>query len=244
MKQPAKYALALLVSMSALLSPPDVQADNDLFLTIDGIKGVSTAEDHKDAIALTSFAWSLSVTGGSGTGSGGSTAKASFSDLIWTQEVDRAVPTLMQAAAAQKHFTKATLDLVRPGGDRPFTYLTMTFEDVLITGLSLSGDRQSTGVEASLSYGKLEMKVNVMNDKGQVEDYIGSWSLNDGKLAFAGSDVVYLQMANLNEPLDADQLPAIPEPRTWALLLAGLALTGGAAYRRLAQPRAARRDAD
>lgn len=231
MKNPVKQLIALAFCLSALLVPPAARAANDLFLTIDGIKGDSVAEGHEDAIVLESFLWSLSVTGQSSGGSGGATGKATFSDLVWTQAVDRAVPTLMQSAASQKHYPKATLDLVRTG-DQPFTYLTMTFDDVLITGLSLSGDQTSTQVKASLSYTGLQMKVNVMDDKGGVKDYTGEWSLVEGKIAFAGSDVVFLQMANLNQPLDADQLPAVPEPHTWALLLTGLALCGAAARRR------------
>jgi type VI protein secretion system component Hcp len=225
------FTLALCSTLLAM--PLAAQAANDMFLRIEGIPGSSTSDKYKDAIELDSFSWGLTVTPASG-GMRDPMPVVSFEDLVWTQPIDKAVPMLMEKAGTGAEIGKATLDLVRPGLDKPYAYLSMVFEDILLTGVSISNSSgEAAEVEASFAYKALTMTVRVQDKNGTLTDHVGKWKMDArGSAAFTGSSVVFLQMANLEQPVDPDLVPSIPEPQSYALLLAGLGLVGWAARRR------------
>ena len=106
---------------------------NALFVKIDDVKGESQDSRHKDEIEAQAFTWggitaTATTTGG---GSGAGKAHACPANVLKLR-TDRSSPVILQAAASGKHFKEATITAVR-GGDRPFTFATYTFSDVIIT---------------------------------------------------------------------------------------------------------------
>jgi type VI secretion system secreted protein Hcp len=104
-----------------------------VFLTLDGIEGESRDAHHPHAIDVT--AWSLGVTNnssGHGGGSGGGAGRATFTDLAVTKVFDKATPALMLAVATGRHLRSGRLT-VTSGGPRPFEYLVVDLDDVLVT---------------------------------------------------------------------------------------------------------------
>ena len=229
-----KKLSALLVCVS-LSTPLAANAATDYFLKIDGVKGGSVDIGHKDAIDVLSFNWGLSAPVSTGGGAGTSGAKPTFSDFHWTQTVDSAVPTLFVDAAKGKVHPTATFDLVK-AGENPFTYLTMTFSDVILTSLNLSGSSGGDPlVSASFDYSKLKMEVITQNASGSKgTTYTGTWDLKavDSAAFFTGSPVVFLQLADMGAPVSEAAAAAVPEPQTYGLMLSGMGLVGWMARRK------------
>jgi type VI secretion system secreted protein Hcp len=111
---------------------------SDYLLEIDGIKGESKDKFHPGAIEVSSFSWGVSNAGSGGSGGGGGAGKASFQDLHFTTKVHKASPLLMLRCAAGKHIPSAILTC-RKAGDKPFEYLKIKLEDVLISSYQTGG---------------------------------------------------------------------------------------------------------
>lgn len=210
--------------------PTQASAATD-FLTFKNISGSSTDAAHKGAIDINTFNWGLSVAGGGGAGGAG---KPVFSDFSWTQwGYDISFPTLFVNTAQGKHIPTAVVDLVKPGqGKQSFSYLTMTFSDVVLTSLYIAGNSGNVPiVSGSFAYSKVALTVTPELGNGLAGKPItGEWDLdkNEGSL-FDGSPLLLMQIANMSAPVQA---LAVPEAETYAMMLAGLALIGWRASRR------------
>ena len=149
--------------------------------------------------------------------------------------MDSSLPTLMLDTAKGKHLATATLDLVKTG-EPPFTYLSMTFSDVIMTSLGLSGSSgESPLVSASFAYSRVKMDVTTQAaDGGTGTTYTGTWDLKAaaGDAAFSGSPVVFLQLADLGAPVSDALAASVPEPQSYGLMLSGFGLVGWMARRR------------
>jgi type VI secretion system secreted protein Hcp len=118
---------------------------SDYLLEIDGIKGESQDDKHKDTIEISSFSWGASNTGASSSGSGGGAGKVSFQDISFTTSVNKSSPLLMLACASGQHIKKAVLYVRKQGGDQ-MEFYTITLEDVVVTSYKSGGhvDQSST----------------------------------------------------------------------------------------------------
>src|SRR4051794_24162994 len=110
----------------------------DIFAKIGDIKGESLDDKHKDQIEVLSYSWGVSNSGSMASGSGGGEGKASFHDLTFVHNVDKASPVLMQACATGVHLKEATITH-RKSGKGQQEYLIVKMNDVIITGVSHGG---------------------------------------------------------------------------------------------------------
>jgi type VI secretion system secreted protein Hcp len=136
MKKTMLAALTAVLACAAPLAP----AASDYLLELDGIKGESGDDIHKDAIQIESFSWGASNPTASA-GSGGGAGKVQFQDLHFTTKVSKASPQLLLACAAGRPIPQATL-LVRKSGDTQ-VYLRYKLENVIISSYSVSGNSAS-----------------------------------------------------------------------------------------------------
>jgi type VI secretion system secreted protein Hcp len=139
--------------------PPPAQA-SDYLLEIDGIKGESSDQKHKDTIELQSFSWGVSQTTTHSSGGGGGAGKATFQDLHFTSKVSKASPLLFKRAATGEHIKKATLFVRKAGsGGGQGDYMTITLEDVLVSSYETKPSKGSDAVptdRVSLNFSKIE----------------------------------------------------------------------------------------
>jgi type VI secretion system secreted protein Hcp len=131
------------------------------YLKIDGIIGASTASKHKDEIEVLSFSWGIknsTISGGGGGGSG----KAEVSDFSFTKEVAKDSPELFVSVCTGEHHKNAVLTVegistAAKGGSQSF--YKVTFEDVLISGVSLAGQDNALPMEQiSLNFAKVRLE--------------------------------------------------------------------------------------
>jgi type VI secretion system secreted protein Hcp len=153
---------------------------SDMFLMLDGIKGESADDKHKEEIDIESFSWSLSQTGSGARGSGSGTGKVDMADISINKHVDKSSPTLMLACANGKHIAKGKLT-VRKAGENPLEYLTIDLESILISNYHLTGtDGAGVPTEAiSLNFVKVKTEYWTQSDKGaKGENANFSWDVS------------------------------------------------------------------
>jgi len=193
--------LGFLASFFLLLAAAPATAAVDLFLQIDGIDGESKAKGHEKWIELQSFSWGVSNSGSIVLGGGAGGGKASFQDFHFTKDVDASSPQLFQHVANGKHIADAVLEVVR-AGPLAETFLKYTLTDVIVTSFSQSGNGDDLPVDSfSFAYRKLQEDYRMFDRAGKPGPWItASWDLSQGQGP-----------------------PPVPEPATWAMLVAGLA---------------------
>jgi type VI secretion system secreted protein Hcp len=142
-------------------------AQEDYFLKIDGIKGESQDDKHKDEIHVSSFSFGVtnSGTGGSNLGSGG--GRSNVQDMHFTKVVDAASPNLFFGCATGKHYPNAQVT-VRRAGEKPQEYLIYKMTEVYISSISTSG-HEGGGIaqeSVSLNFSKVELQYTPQNADG------------------------------------------------------------------------------
>jgi type VI secretion system secreted protein Hcp len=235
--KPVTKALLVLSTLSGLLVAAPAQAAIDMFIKINGINGASVDSLYggpNKASDLLAFSWGVSNSGGS---------SPSFNDFSWTQYLDSATPAMFIGVAGGKHFDTATFT-ARTAGATPQVFLTMKFDDVVLTSLSMAGsggeDRLTTN-QSLRPMSKITMTYTAPAVKGAPSKSITAvWDLKNGVVnGFSGNpEALFGLFLAGPQSLDVSGLPfvinqPVPEPQTW--LMFGLGLAGLAGWRRRRQ---------
>ncbi len=141
----------------------------DIFAKIGDIKGESLDDKHKDEIEVLSISWGVSNSGSMASGSGGGEGKASFQDLSFTHNVDKASPVLMQACATGTHMKDATITH-RKAGKGQHEYLVVKMNDVIITGVTHGGSGSGDLSEnVSIAFAKVNVEYKPQKADGSLD---------------------------------------------------------------------------
>ena len=164
-----RILLPLLVTGCCWLTPL-AQAASDYLLEIDGIKGESSDDVHKDSIEISSFSWGVSNAGAL-SGGGGSAGKVSLSDLSLMMHVNKASMQLMLSCANGQHIKSAKLFVRKAGADgKPTDYLVIEFKEVFVTSYSQSGPGGGATGGASRPVDKLVLSSNSVSVSYTADD--------------------------------------------------------------------------
>jgi type VI secretion system secreted protein Hcp len=106
----------------------------DMFLKLDGIKGESQDNKHKDEIDVLSWSWGGVQSAINRSGGGGGSGKVNFNDLQITKYVDASSPLLIGAMAKGDHIKEALLTIRKAGGDQQ-EYIKMTMKQCLVSSI-------------------------------------------------------------------------------------------------------------
>lgn len=125
------------------------------FLKLDGVKGESTDKTHKDDIAISSFSIGASAARSSGGGAGA--GKATFSSFTITKTIDKSSPSLFQAAATGKHFSKATVFFAKAKRGKVADYLEYKMSNVFVSSIQDGSSSNGKPTEqVSFNFAKIE----------------------------------------------------------------------------------------
>jgi type VI secretion system secreted protein Hcp len=156
----------------------------DFLLMIDGIKGESQQDKHKDEIEIESFSWGATQQGAHGGGGGGGAGKVSFQDLHFTSRVGKHSPLLVKACATGQHIKKAVLTVRKSGGDQQ-EYYKVTLEDLLVSSYQSGGSEGSNALpvdQFALNFAKIEFAYSPQKPDGKLDaPVIAKYALKESK---------------------------------------------------------------
>lgn len=159
-------------------------AATDFFMKIDGIKGESTDDKHKDEIDVLSWSFGVSQTGTAAHGGGMGGGKATFQDVHFTMKASKASPELLLACASGKHLKDAILTARKAGGDQQ-EYFKVTFEDVIVSSYQAGGSGGSDIVptdQVSINFSKMKMEYKPQKKDGTLDSAVTTgWDLKANK---------------------------------------------------------------
>lgn len=128
----------------------------DYLLEIDGIKGESRIQKHKNEIDVLSWSWGANNAGSYAQGGAGA-GKVSVQDFHFRHRIDKSSPQLMLSCATGKHIPKAVLHVRKSGNGGSVDYIKITMSDVLVSSFSHGGSGEPLPTEQiSLNYSKIE----------------------------------------------------------------------------------------
>lgn len=159
----------------------------DVYLQIDGIKGESQDDKHRDWIECASVNWGLSQprSATASTGGGHTAERAELQDVTFSKVADLASPILMQHCAMGKTIPKAKFEFMRADGmGMPIKYFEIELENVLVGAVN-------PGIEAgaileervSLKFSKVKWKYTQQKVAGGAGGTtVGGWDLAANKV--------------------------------------------------------------
>jgi type VI secretion system secreted protein Hcp len=149
----------------------------DYFLKVDGIKGESKADKHKDEIDIGSFSWGASQSGTFAVGGGGGAGKVAMQDFHFTMGVNKASPALFLACAQGDHIKNATL-VCRKAGKEQQEFMKVTMSDVLVSSFQTGGHGGGDVVpqdQISLNFAKIEVEYKEQDASGKLTGSVKKW---------------------------------------------------------------------
>lgn len=160
----------------------------DVYLQIDGIKGESQDDKHKDWIECASVNWGLiqprSAT--ASTGGGHTAERVELEEVTFSKMADLSSPILMQTCAMGKTIPKAKFEFMRADGNGlPIKYFEIDLENVLIGAISPGVEAGSILAEhVSLKFSKVKWRYTQQKiGGGGGGSTVGGWDLAANKVA-------------------------------------------------------------
>ena len=160
-----------------------MSSKQDIYIKLDGIDGESQDSKHKGWIDVLNFSYGVSQSSSSFTGGGSGVGKANFDTLSFSHYVDKSSPNLFMYCAGGNHIPKVELSCCKVG-DGSQEYMKVTMNDVIVTGVSLSGGNAETQVteSISLSYAKIKTEVKEQKADGSMGAAVtGTWNVKENK---------------------------------------------------------------
>jgi type VI secretion system secreted protein Hcp len=152
----------------------------DAYLQIEGIKGESTDDKHRDWIEVSHVAWSVHQPRAEtvSTAGGMTNGRAELSNLSYKKLADLSSPILQQHCAMGKTIPKAVFEFMRADGDgKPVNYYRVVLENVMISGVNpTSGDGGIITEHVFLAYSKMKWEYTKQSVRGGTEGKTaGGW---------------------------------------------------------------------
>jgi type VI secretion system secreted protein Hcp len=159
----------------------------DAYLQIDGIKGESTDERHRDWVEVSNVIYavnqpraeSLSTAGGHTSG------RAELYPLTFKKLADIASPVLLQTCATGKTIAKAVFEFMRADGEgKPIPYFKIELENLMVASVTPDSGEGGIIVErVQLAYAKIKWTYTRQSIRGGTQgNSSGGWDCNLNKI--------------------------------------------------------------
>jgi len=156
----------------------------DYFLKIEGVKGESTDDKHKDEIELESWSFGGTNAGAFSSGGGGGTGKVALQDFNFVKKTDKSSPNLFKACCTGEHLKSATL-VCRKAGKEQQEFLTIVITSAIVSSFQTGGSAGSDIIpmdQVSLNYAKIEYKYKEQKADGSLGgEIVGGWDVTTNK---------------------------------------------------------------
>lgn len=179
----ADLGFGSMVSPSLSVETAPVASLQAMYIKFDGIDGESFDADHKDQIDVLSYSYAVTQSTSSAAGGGSGVGRANFGNFLFTHYVDKASPNLMMYCADGKVIPTVVFSATKAGGGQK-EYLTITFTNVLVTGVNDIGATNSPRSleQVSFSYTKIKMEVKKQNEDGSLGAAVtGQYDVKENK---------------------------------------------------------------
>jgi type VI secretion system secreted protein Hcp len=160
----------------------------DVYLQLEGIKGESMDDKHKDWIECSEMHWAINQPrSATASTAGGHTAeRAELKEVTFEKTADLSSPILMQTCAMGRTIPKAKIEFLRADGQgERVKYFEIELENVLIGGISPTIHAGSILSEyVSLKYSKIKWKYTKQRIGGGAGgSTVGGWDLATNRVA-------------------------------------------------------------
>lgn len=140
----------------------------DCHIKIDGIKGESQHDKHKDEIDVLAWTWHANNPTTILTGGGGGGGKAMPGELVFAHYYDSASPLLAQKCLNGSHLDTVKVSARKSGGEQQ-EFLTITMKQVLISNVQQSANTGGDITEhVSLAYADIEFEYKAQGKDGSL----------------------------------------------------------------------------
>lgn len=156
-------------------------AQSDYYLKIEGVDGEAVSKGHEKEMQLMSWSFGASNPSSMKPGSGMGAGKVSMQDFHFTKMIDKASPILFMKLATGEHLKKATVTVAKPSSDgKSLTFMTYTFEDVLVTSWQNSADPLIE--EVSFTFQKIMVEYKPQKADGSLDVAVkAGWDIKTNK---------------------------------------------------------------
>ncbi len=160
----------------------------DVYLQIDGIKGESMDDSHKDWIECRSVAWGVSQpkSATASTGGGHTAERSEHQEIVISKLTDLATPILLQTCSVGRTIPKARIEFMRADGNGArIKYFEIELENVLIGEIIPRIDEGDIlGEHVGLKYSKIKWKYTQQKITGGIGgNTAGGWDLSTNRTA-------------------------------------------------------------
>jgi type VI secretion system secreted protein Hcp len=159
----------------------------DAYLQIEGIKGESQDDKHKDWIEVSNVIYAVHQSRAEvlSTAGGMTTGRAELYPISFKKLADLASPVLLQTCATGKTIPKAVFEFMRADGDgKPIPYFKIELENLMISNITPdSGDGGTISERVHLAYSKIKWAYTKQSIRGGTEGKTaGSWDCAANKV--------------------------------------------------------------
>lgn len=160
---------------------------NDAYLQIDGIKGESADERHKDWIEVSKVQYLIFQPRAEvvSTGGGHTSGRADLFPITFKKLADISSPVLLQTCAAGKTIPKATFEFLRADGNgNPVPYFRIDLENLLIASITPdSGDGGIITERVQLAFSIIQWKYVRQSIRGGTQgNSTGGWNCSTNRV--------------------------------------------------------------
>jgi type VI secretion system secreted protein Hcp len=159
----------------------------DVYLQIDGVKGESQDERHRDWIEVSNVLYAINQPRAEtlSTAGGMTQGRAELYPLTFKKLADISSPVLLQTCATGKTIKKATFEFMRADGDgKPIPYFKIELENLMVA--SVTPDSGESGIiteRIQLAYAKVKWTYTRQSVKGgTLGNSSGGWDCNGNKV--------------------------------------------------------------
>jgi type VI secretion system secreted protein Hcp len=127
-----------------------------IYLELDGIKGSSTDDKFKEMIELNSFQWGAGIGVSSPRGGDRTASEPSVSEITTTKVTDKSSELLFKQLLMGEVIKKGKISFTAASKGESVAYATLSLEEVIISGFSMSSGGDFPSESLSLNFTKFD----------------------------------------------------------------------------------------